>query len=95
MDFETLKDPKYIKFLKRGRNIKQFRRLFLAQEIKIRKGNRDNRGSATSNGLANASVGLGLMNHDNTQAFSPEAILVTRFSMDGKYMATGSKRMAK
>ena len=63
----------------------------MAQEIKIRKGNRDNRGSATSNGLANASVGLGLMNHDNTQAFSPEAILVTRFSMDGKYMATGSK----
>lgn len=91
-EFENyLKDPKYIKFLKRGRNIKQFRRLFLAQEIKIRKGNRDNRGSATSNGLANASVGLGLMNHDNTQAFSPEAILVTRFSMDGKYMATGSK----
>ena len=91
-EFENyLRDPKYIKFLKRGRNIKQFRRLFLAQEIKIRKGNRDNRGVATSNGFANASVGLGLMNHDNSQAFSPEAILVTRFSLDGKYMATGSK----
>lgn len=134
--FETyLKEPRYIKiFKRRSRSAKQFRRLFLAQELKtapepseidtaianglIAPGVADNLqpnvsiGNATLNGnnfrdniadtsndnqsdsticggLPNLQIGGG--NHSNEVATNTKAIWSTKFSLDGKYMATGSR----
>lgn len=71
-----LKEPHYIKMLKRGKNLKQFRRLFLAQELKAYEDDGKNSKSKTPT--------------MNSEA-APRAIWVTKFSLDGKFMATGSK----
>ncbi|CAI1636846.1 hypothetical protein SEUBUCD650_0M02370 [Saccharomyces eubayanus] len=71
--FESyLREPKYIKMLKRRKNLKQFRRLFLAQELTAYEGD-----TATA----------------TTKSSEPtsKAIWTTKFSLDGKFMATGSK----
>ncbi|EJS42390.1 YMR102C [Saccharomyces arboricola H-6] len=67
-----LREPKYIKMLKRRKNLKQFRRLFLAQELKAYEGD------ATT------------VTPKSSEPTS-KAIWSTKFSRDGKLMATGSK----
>lgn len=73
---DYLREPHYIKMLKRGKNLKQFRRLFLAQEIVV------NDSSFGENSPRVPSL--------NSEA-APNAIWVTRFSQDGNYMASGGK----
>lgn len=71
--FESyLREPKYIKMLKRRKNLKQFRRLFLAQELTAYEGDTT---TATTKSSEPTS----------------KAIWTTKFSLDGKFMATGSK----
>ncbi|CAI4048276.1 Laf1p SKDI_13G2330 [Saccharomyces kudriavzevii IFO 1802] len=67
-----LREPKYIKMLKRRKNLKQFRRLFLAQELTAYEG--DTISFASKSSEPNS-----------------KAIWSTKFSRDGKFMATGSK----
>lgn len=71
-----LKEPHYIKLLKRGKNLKQFRRLFLAQELKAYEDDGKNSKSKPPTMSSEA---------------APRAIWVTKFSLDGKFMANGSK----
>lgn len=71
-----LREPHYIKMLKRGKHLKQFRRLFLAQELIIN----DNEPKEIK---AKAPAG-------NPES-APNAIWVTKFSVDGNYMASGGK----
>lgn len=67
---EYLKNPPYIKLMKKGKNIKQFRRLFLAQELRIQDGNEK---------------------ENENEASESKAIWTNKFSINGKYMAIGSK----
>ncbi|CAI4711542.1 CMF_HP2_G0037360.mRNA.1.CDS.1 [Saccharomyces cerevisiae] len=67
-----LREPKYIKMLKRRKNLKQFRRLFLAQELMAYEGE-----TVTSTSKSSEPTS--------------KAIWSTKFSRDGKFMATGSK----
>ncbi|GAV50681.1 hypothetical protein ZYGR_0Z01040 [Zygosaccharomyces rouxii] len=70
---EYLKNPPYIKLMKKGKNLKQFRRLFLAQELRIQGENVN--GTVPTKGEQSDS----------------KAIWVNKFSVNGKYMAAGSK----
>ncbi|KAI8383560.1 related to WD repeat-containing protein YMR102C [Nakaseomyces glabratus] len=129
--FETyLKEPRYIRiFKKRSRSSKQFRRLFLAQELKTTDEFDDIEAMSASllsqpDGLKpNTSITNATLNgnnfHDNINdpnhdmhsdktffgtacpvlptsghlepAKNTKAIWSTKFSIDGKYMATGSR----
>lgn len=74
--FESyLKEPHYIKVEKKGKHFKQFRRLFLAQQMKSYEDEEEEKTGKTKSGAEQ----------------SARAIWVTKFSVDGKYMATGSK----
>ncbi|KAL3229176.1 hypothetical protein RNJ44_02263 [Nakaseomyces bracarensis] len=136
--FETyLKEPRYIKiFKKRSRSAKQFRRLFLAQELKtaaepsdidnaiangliapgvaeglqpnvsignatlngnnfrdnIAESSPDNQSDSTlCGGMPNLSIGGGAAASASNDVSNTKAIWSTKFSLDGKYMATGSR----
>ncbi|CCD27332.1 Dgr2p NDAI_0K01410 [Naumovozyma dairenensis CBS 421] len=107
---EYLKEPNYIKIYKRHEDINQFKRLFLAQELKITDPNANiiNK-NITNNNLLYTETNNTFLNKDQTgpspssSSFSSEpngnanldasdkAIWSTKFSHDGKFMATGSK----
>lgn len=72
---EYLKNPPYIKLMKRGKNLKQFRRLFLAQELRIQGDTENVNGAVPPKGEPSDS----------------KAIWINKFSANGKYMAVGSK----
>ncbi|SCU89959.1 LANO_0D07030g1_1 [Lachancea nothofagi CBS 11611] len=72
-----LKEPEYVRVYKKQPKIKQFRRLFLAQELKI-----DGGADLTSS----SSNTLSSLAESNSRA-----IWATKFSRDGKFMATGGK----
>lgn len=79
--FESyLKEPHYIKVEKKGKHLRQFRRLFLAQQMKSYEDDDDDneKNSKCKSGSSRREP-------------SSRAIWVTKFSLDGKYMATGSK----
>lgn len=73
-----LKKPQHIRVVKRSRHLKQFRRLFLAQELRAHES--DDTKERTRKGASSSKSGS-----------SPHAIWVTKFSLDGRFMATGSK----
>lgn len=85
-----LKEPKYIKILKKTRHVKEFRRLFLAQELKINdpEGNTNTQVSTT---FSNQSASTHHTGSESKSAISSKAIWKTKFSLDGKYMAAGCK----
>ncbi|QLL30563.1 hypothetical protein HG536_0A03810 [Torulaspora globosa] len=73
-----LKEPHHIKLVKRSRQLKQFRRLFLAQELHAYE---------LSEGKETAKRKVSLLKQDSSQ----NAIWVTKFSLGGRFMATGGK----
>lgn len=73
-----LKEPHHIKVVKRSRQLKQFRRLFLAQELNAYE---------SSDSKETGKRKVPLLNQGSSQ----NAIWVTKFSLDGRYMATGAK----
>ncbi|SCW04548.1 LAFE_0H15962g1_1 [Lachancea fermentati] len=78
-EFEKyLKEPAYIKFFKKKRNIKQFRRLFLAQELKV-----------DADYINSSTATLSSLNESNGRA-----VWAMKFSADGRYLATGGKDCA-
>lgn len=98
-----LKEPKHIKLLKRTNNIKQFRRLFLAQELNtfdtedaihgessvvppLSKLDSNRLTNTESNNSASSST-----TPSSTIDSNAKGIFSTKFSHDGKFMATGSK----
>ncbi|CCF55498.1 hypothetical protein KAFR_0A00600 [Kazachstania africana CBS 2517] len=92
-----LKEPEHIKMLKRAKNIKQFRRLFLAQEIntfnkddEIRPVASNGSGSRLTGTLSNSL----LPSHDtivHNPSSNPRAVWSVKFSLDGKFLAAGSR----
>lgn len=75
---EYLKEPHHIKVVKRSKQLKQFRRMFLAQEL---------RAYEVDDEKESAKRKIPSLKH----TASPNAVWVTKFSLDGRYMATGSK----
>ena len=73
---QYLKEPKYLKVFNRQPRVKQFRRLFLAQELRLHASDLTSSSSTTLSTLS-----------EN----SDRAVWATKFSRDGKYMATGGK----
>ena len=107
-EFENyLREPKYIRTFKKTRHVKQFRRLFLAQELKVN----DNDTIPGINGSGNISADYNQLKKpcpinsnsasstNNTSssssssksAVTPRAIWTSKFSHDGKYLATAGK----
>lgn len=77
--FETyLKEPKYVKVFHKREDIGPFNRLFLAQELESMEPNTVGR-----EGMHRSSV--------SSSGSGSKAIWTTKFSLDGKYMATGGK----
>lgn len=72
---EYLNNPPYIKLMKKGKNLKQFRRLFLAQELRIQGDGENVNGAVPS----------------KNEPSTSKAIWVNKFSVNGKYMAVGSR----
>lgn len=101
--FETyLKKPVFIKTFKKSKNIKQFRRLFLAQELRV-PNDSDIINTSTNKNLSVGSIPVAPVS-GITSSFSPRssraqtvnlntsrAIWSTKFSHDGKYMAVGTR----
>lgn len=75
-----LKEPHYIKVDKKGKHLRQFRRLFLAQQLKCY----DEDDDVVEEKKSKSKSG-------SRKVPSSRAIWVTKFSLDGNYMATGSK----
>ncbi|QLQ78129.1 hypothetical protein HG537_0A03760 [Torulaspora globosa] len=73
-----LKEPHHIKVVKRSRQLKQFRRLFLAQELNS---------CESSEGKETGKRKVPLLKQGSSQ----NAIWVTKFSLDGRFMATGAE----
>lgn len=105
-----LREPKYIKTFKKARHVKQFRRLFLAQELKVNNLNEfdankqmmnDPNGTSgpySSSSTATASSTSTSSCHPTPSSSSsskspvtPKAIWTSKFSHDGKYLATAGK----
>ncbi|SCV01576.1 LAME_0G17128g1_1 [Lachancea meyersii CBS 8951] len=82
---QYLKEPEYLRIYKKQSKIKQFRRLFLAQELSTEPGALE-RSAGSSNTLSSLTDGS-----SSGSGHNPRAIWATKFSRDGKYMATGGK----
>ncbi|SMN19160.1 similar to Saccharomyces cerevisiae YMR102C Protein of unknown function [Maudiozyma saulgeensis] len=108
-----LKEPKYIKTFKKARHVKQFRRLFLAQELKVNNNNLNefDRNQSMINDPNHSSAPYSTSSSSSTTAtnstahssschpasssskspVTPRAIWTSKFSHDGKYLATAGK----
>ncbi|CEP60947.1 Dgr2p LALA0_S02e03290g [Lachancea lanzarotensis] len=82
---QYLKEPEHLRVYKKQHRIKQFRRLILAQELNTATGTLD-RSAGSSNTLSSLADG-----NNNNSSNTPRAIWATKFSRDGKFMATGGK----
>ncbi|EDO17751.1 hypothetical protein Kpol_1033p58 [Vanderwaltozyma polyspora DSM 70294] len=76
-----LREPNYIKLPQKKSFINRFRRLFLAQELKHR----------DSHPLETSKISRPRQNSTTNVSDTSRAIWSTKFSPDGKYLATGSK----
>lgn len=86
-----LMEPTYIKILKRRKNLKMFRRLFLAQELKaFDDENKINAFTNQINGLQSPPL-TPTSSSSNLNALADRAIWITKFSLDGKFMASAGK----
>ncbi|SCV00384.1 LAMI_0G04698g1_1 [Lachancea mirantina] len=86
-----LKEPEYVRIFKKKRNIKQFRRMFLAQELRFE--NDLSVGAALG---VPPSANVGASNASTTTLNSMgesigRALWAMKFSRDGKFMATAGK----
>lgn len=72
-----LREPSYIKVYKKRRDMTRFNRLFMAQELKAYE---------SSEGTSIRPLSSGVKSMDVSKA-----VWATKFSLDGKYMATGGK----
>ncbi|KAG0659834.1 hypothetical protein C6P45_001743 [Maudiozyma exigua] len=91
---EYLEKPHYIRCLPRKADLKIFNRLFLAQELKDTSNepelSYDTARTNTSNKTRSRGRGSVSSNASNSDSLK-KAIWKTQFSLDGKYMAIGSK----
>lgn len=103
-EFENyLREPKYIRTFKKTRHVKQFRRLFLAQELKVNDNDTVPGMSGSTNISADynqskkpcpvnsTSSSSGSTATSSKSPVTPRAIWTSKFSHDGKYLATGGK----
>ena len=103
-EFENyLREPKYIRTFKKTRHVKQFRRLFLAQELKVNDNDTVPGMSGSTNISADynqskkpcpvnsTSSSSGSTATSSKSPVTPRAIWTSKFSHDGKYLATAGK----